>query len=326
MSLPLITIGITCYNAEDTIGRAIASARRQTWSNNEIVLVDDASTDTSRALIDELVRGEPSIRVIQHPVNRGLAGALNNIVKEARGEFISFFDDDDESSPKRLEAQWSRIVNYEKANGCGLVLCYSNRNVIKRGGDRPHHIARAIGRHEPEPHGPIVADYLLGLGRDPQFAWGLFGSCTLMARRETFLRVGPFDETFRRCAEWDFAIRAAFLGTHFVAIDKPLVTTYKTPGAEKAGNVPLKFALQLRTKYKDYLRQRHVYWSSRAIAFHNFHGSKGRKWRSRAYLGLACLASPFFIYDRLSSGMCSGLLPRRSFPKLSAPNPILVSD
>ena len=306
MTVPLITLGVTCYNAVDTIARAILSASRQDWPNKEIIIVDDASTDTSRAAIEEFVGCDPTIRVIQHPVNRGLAGALNTIVNEARGEFIAFFDDDDESVPERLEAQWSRIVKYERANGCKLVLCYSNRNVVRRGGDRPHHIARAIGRQEPEPHGPIVADYLLGLGRDRQFAWGLFGSCTLMARRETFLGVGPFDETFRSCAEWDFAIRAAFMGTHFIAVDKPLVTTYKTAGADKAGNVPLKFALQLRTKYKDYLSQRHAYWSSRAIAFHNFYGSKGRKWRSRAYLGLACLASPFFLYDRLSSRIRPG--------------------
>jgi glycosyltransferase involved in cell wall biosynthesis len=283
LSTPLVTLGITCFNAAETIGRAILSAKGQDWPTKEIIVVDDASTDASWATINDLARHDPEIRVIRHRVNRGLAGAENTIIGEARGDFVAMFDDDDESIPQRVSAQWHRIVKYEHAHQRTLILCYS----------------RAIGRSAPEPHGVVVADHLLGLGSDPQFVWGLFGSCTVMARRETFLALGPFDETFRRCAEWDLAIRAAFKGAHFISVDKPLVITHKTSGEDKAGNIPLKYALQLRTKYKKYLMRRNVYWSSRAIAYHNFYGNRGRNWRSGAYLTLACVASPVFVLNRL---------------------------
>jgi glycosyltransferase involved in cell wall biosynthesis len=301
VSGPLVTIGIASYNAADTLERAVLSASRQDWPNREIIVVDDASTDRSVEVLDKLVRHDPRIRVIRHASNKGLAGVHNTIVREARGDFIALFDDDDESAPERLRSQWDRIVSYEGMRQCQLVLCYSNRNVIKRGGDYPDHIAFAIGRREPEPHGAIVADYLFGRRSDPNFVWGLFGSCTLMARRETFLAVGPFDETFRRCAEWDMAVRAAFMGAHFIAVDKPLVTTYKTLGADKAGTIPLRAALQLREKHRTYLKERGSYWASRAIAHYHYYGNQGRSLHSWVYLAAACIASPVFLLHRLDS-------------------------
>jgi GT2 family glycosyltransferase len=127
----------------------------------------------------------------------------------------------------------------------------------------------------------------------------MFGSCTLMARRETFLSVGPFDEDFRRCAEWDMAVRAAFRGAHFIAVDQPLVTQHKTDGVEKFGTVPLRYALRLRDKHKSYLTERRLYRASRAMARAQFYGGKGRAWTSRAYALIACVLSPVFLWERL---------------------------
>ena len=307
---PLITIGVTCFNAASTIGRAVASALQQDWPNKEIIVVDDASSDTSEAVLETLVRHNPEIRVIRHLINKGLAGAQNTIINNARGEFIAMFDDDDESVPERLRAQWYRIINYERANRCKLILCYSNRNVVQNGKHSPDWVAKAIGRDAPEPHGIAVADYIFGHVWDRSFVWGMFGSCTLMARRKTFLSLGPFDEDFRRCAEWDMAVRAAFRGAHFIAVDQPLVTQYKTAGAEKAGTIPLKYALRLREKHKYYLKSRRLYRASRAMARAQFYGGQGRPWASRAYALVACGVSPVFLWEKLLSklGAVKGLI------------------
>lgn len=298
--VPLITIGITCFNAGSTIRRAVFSALRQDWPNREIIVVDDASSDGSGAVLEDLRRQFPEIRLVRHKRNRGYPGALNTLIRKARGEFIAIFDDDDESAPERLRAQWSRITAYEDAQDCSLVLCYSNRNVIKPGRHIPDHVAKAIGRRSLEPHGKAVADYLLAHVCDQRLVWGMFGSCTLMAKRETFKAIGSFDEDFRRCAEWDLAIRAAFRGAHFIAVDEPLVTQHKTDGAEKIGSIPLEYALRLREKHKDYLVARGLYWASSAMARYNFHGGKGRFWKSCAYVCLACL-SPVFLREQLTS-------------------------
>lgn len=292
MDQPLITIGITCYNAADTIARAVDSAFAQDWRNKEVIVVDDASTDGSSEVLASLVRGHPSLVVVRHGENRGYPGALNSILERAQGAFVAVFDDDDESDPRRLEAQYRRIVAYEQVSSCDLVLCYSNRYVVPPGQSRPDHIAEAIGRRPPEPRGSAVAEHLFGYRRDPAYVWGMFGSCTLMARRQVFRRVGAFDETFRRCAEWDFAVRTAFMGGHFIAVDEPLVTQHKTLSSDKAGKIALTYALKLRSKYHDYLRRRGVYLASRAIARANFYSNKGLRWTARLHLVLALTLLP----------------------------------
>lgn len=297
--VPLITIGITCYNASETIRRSVESALGQRWPRKEIIIVDDASRDGSWAVLEELRSSHPELKIIRHGVNQGYPGALNTLVREASGNLIAIFDDDDFSVPDRLGEQWRRLSAYEDEHGCDLVFCYSNRNVVRSGASSPHYVACAMGRRPPEPHGAAVADYLFGHAIDPSFVWGMFGSCTLLARRDLLLAVGAFDETFRRCAEWDFAVRAAFMGSHFIAVDKPLITQFKTKGADKAGSVPLKYALQLREKYKHYLIEHGVYWASRAIAHSRFHGAKGARLKSQLFMAAACTASPRLLVTKL---------------------------
>ena len=114
MNEPLITIGITAYNAQDTIERAIRSALAQNWENKEILIVDDSSTDKTRETIENVIKGHKSVRLIRHENNKGAAGARNTILKEAKGDFIAFFDDDDESLPERICTQYKTITEYEK--------------------------------------------------------------------------------------------------------------------------------------------------------------------------------------------------------------------
>ena len=299
----LVTIGITCFNAHDTIERAVRSALAQTWPQKEIIIVDDGSSDASRSIIERLAKQDPDLGIVFHPENRGYAAAVNTIVREARGEFVAIFDDDDESVSNRLELQISRIQSYEARHASDLVLCYSNRNVIKGGATAPDHIAKAIGRRAPEPRGPAVADYLFGISRDDFYIWGMFGSCTLMARRRVFQSIGGFDETFRRSAEWDFAVRAALMDAHFIAVDQPLVTQWKTPSADKAGKVPLVYSLKLRTKHKPYLTGKGLYHASRALARAQFFGNKKRPVWSRFHLLTALIMSPPLLISKLRERM-----------------------
>jgi glycosyltransferase involved in cell wall biosynthesis len=258
--VPLITIGITCFNAARTIARAVDSAVKQDWPNTEIIVVDDASTDGSDAVFRKIAQQHPHLRIIRHKNNEGYAGALNTIVKASRGEFVAIFDDDDESRSDRLATQWRRVTDYEKLHANKLVLCYSNRGIVRDGETKPHHVSRAIGREAPEPNGPIVAKYLT---------------------------VGDFDASFRRCAEWDFAVRAALQGAHFIAVNEPLITQYKTSSDDKSGKTPLKYALKLTRKHKDYLINEKAYLASKAWAHARFHWNNEHRWRHRLFVALA---------------------------------------
>ena len=123
-----------------------------------------------------------------------------------------------------------------------------------------------------------------------------------MARGRTFRAIGNFDPSFRRSAELDFAVRAALQGAHFIAVNEPLITQYKTPSGDKSGNIPLEYALKLRHKYRDYLASERVYSASLAMAHARFHGNAGRLWKRRLFMVLAyALLPPAILASKVRS-------------------------
>jgi glycosyltransferase involved in cell wall biosynthesis len=289
---PLITIAITCYEAEDTIARAVQSAFAQRWPEREILVVDDGSTDRSVALVQELAQRHRAVRLLRHGTNRGVAAARNTLLAAANGAFIAFFDDDDESTPHRLEQQVRHILGYESTQPEAKVLCYSNRDVVRSGERRPTERPVGIGRRTPAPCGPVVADYVLGLFKDDgRHSWGKLGSGTLMARTEVLRSLGGFDPEFRRCAELDLAVRAALDGAHFISVDAPLVTQYVTPTADKAGDADLRYRLLLVKKHAAYLRGKRCFLGARCYMHARFH--QGRKWRWRLWYAAALICFPW---------------------------------
>jgi glycosyltransferase involved in cell wall biosynthesis len=303
----LITIGITCYEAEGTIERAVRSALTQTWTNQEILVVDDGCTDGSAAVLEELEGTHHEIRVVHHGLNRGVAEARNTLLAHARGTFIAFFDDDDESVPNRVEQQYQRLLEYESAHPGATVFCYANRNVVQADEQLPTSQRVGIGRQPPAPSGPIVADYVLGLMKDDgRHSWGMLGSCTLMARTQAFRPLGGFDGRFRRCAELDLAVRAALRGAHFISVDAPLVTQYLTPTADKAGDAELQHRLLLIKKHRAYLKARGSYLG--AWCYMHAQSYREQHWRWRLWYSAALLCFPW----RLSWGRLkhSSLLAR----------------
>ncbi|MBC16627.1 MAG: hypothetical protein CL942_06200 [Desulfovibrio sp.] len=275
-SLPIISVGLICYNAEETIQRAIESALSQDWPNLEILIVDDGSIDASIDIIQPYLVNK-NVKLVQHPHNMGVAVARNTVLEHAKGDFIVYFDDDDYSYPERIVEQYHRIMNYDES--VDNILCYTNREVVPDGSDKVDHISKGIGYTSPEPHGLVVVDQYLLDSRPSQYKWGATGSCTLMASKELFSKVGKFDPFFRRCAEWDYAIRAAFMGAHFISVDKDLVRQYKTFGKQKSGKNPLIYTLALAKKHSLYLRSNGLYWISIANIHAHFHQFRGNRFR-----------------------------------------------
>lgn len=254
---PLVTIGITNYNAAATLRRAIESATAQTIHNREIVVVDDASTDHSVEIAKKLQGEHSEIRVIQHEKNLGYAGALNTLIKNARGQYIAFFDSDDESNPNRLELQINRIKKYKIEKNTSNVVCYTGRRVTDA--DTIEHTCKALGSTSPEPYGEMVAEYILGLRRQEGYSWGMFGSCTMLVETSTVVQLNGFDEQFRRSAEMDFAVRAAKNGAHFISVDEPLITQFKTKAGYKTKQRNREYWMLLLKKHRSYLEQQRAY-------------------------------------------------------------------
>jgi glycosyltransferase involved in cell wall biosynthesis len=290
-NIPLITIGITCFNAEDTIVRAIESAGKQDWSNFEIIVVDDHSTDNSIEIIKDIQSKDQKVHLYRHEENQGYPSALNTIVTHAQGEYIAFFDDDDDNETDRLTKQYKRLSQFQEEHTEAPILCYAHRRVFVDGEEKQDAFVNAIGAKSPEPHGFMVADFLLWHKKATGYVWGEFGSCTMMAPKKVLKEFG-FDPNFRRCAEWDLAIRVALQYGYFIAVDEPLVIQHKTQTSDKAGRKPLDYALMLRNKHKKYLQKNHVYLGAILQAYSRFYYFRGKPWKGRLCLALACLLSP----------------------------------
>ena len=231
---PLITIGLTAFNAADTVVQALASALAQTWRPIEVVAVDDASTDDTLERLRALARQNPVLRVFSNAINSGVAVSRNRILAEAHGEFVVFFDDDDVSLPERISSQYTRIVEYERDFAEGSpVICHTARRVVYPHGetrDEPT-MGQTLGRRAPA--GPAVARRIL-LGEPLEDGYGACPTCCQMARLSTYSLVGGFDPQLRRGEDTDLNIRLAEVGGHFVGIGQALVTQTMTPTSEKS--------------------------------------------------------------------------------------------
>ena len=92
MQHPLVTIIMPAYNAEKTISRAIGSVLKQDYSNIELIVVNDGSTDNTRSVCEQF--SDARIKVITQE-NKGLSGARNTGLSNSKGEFVTFVDSDD---------------------------------------------------------------------------------------------------------------------------------------------------------------------------------------------------------------------------------------
>jgi succinoglycan biosynthesis protein ExoO len=100
---PQVSVIIPAYNAADFLKRALHSALAQTMPDLEVIVVDDASNDTTLALAREVAARDPRVRVLHNEHNRGMYPTYNRAIDAARGEWIAALDADDVWLPERLE-------------------------------------------------------------------------------------------------------------------------------------------------------------------------------------------------------------------------------
>ena len=112
--MPRVSVVVTTYNQRAYIAAAIESALGQTFSDREVVVVDDGSTDGTDAIV---VSFGDRVRLIRQE-NQGIAGARNTGVLNARGELVAFLDGDDLWEPDKLAFQVETAERYPQA---GLV-------------------------------------------------------------------------------------------------------------------------------------------------------------------------------------------------------------
>jgi glycosyltransferase involved in cell wall biosynthesis len=181
---------IPAYNAERYLAETIESVLKQTHRPDEIVLVDDGSTDATARVAAQF--GADTVRYFRQE-NRGVAAAMNAGLKLASGELIAFLDADDLWTPNKLEIQTGHL---ERDAALEIALGHQQR-MWRPAGDGQWRF------------------------KEPELALAL-QSATI--RRTVFDKVGLFDEGLASSCDWDWFFRARELGVRFLT--HPEVASY----------------------------------------------------------------------------------------------------
>lgn len=122
---PLISIIVPVYQVKKYLGECVESLRNQTYTNLEIFLVDDGSTDGSGELCDQYAAKDDRIRVV-HQENQGPSAARNAGLDRAKGEYIAFVDSDDVVLPDFIEILYELTGKYHAdIAACAYVKCFT---------------------------------------------------------------------------------------------------------------------------------------------------------------------------------------------------------
>lgn len=203
---PPVSIVLPTYNRADVVGRSIKSVLNQTYTDFELVIVDDASTDETATVIERF--GDDRIRYVSHDENKGAAAARNTGIQAAVGEIIAFQDSDDTWKERKLNRQ---VEIFDTAGrDVGVVYTGTWRQLP---GYRTYIPGPDVEPKEGDISGALLKENFV----TPQAA---------AVRTECFDRVGVFDDRLPPLEDWELWLRISE-DFKFRFIDEPLVTAYQ---------------------------------------------------------------------------------------------------
>lgn len=198
---PLVSFVVPVHNAVSSVGFALSSILGQSYSNFEAVVVDDGSTDSTADIVAAYT--DPRVRLFRKRQG-GPSSARNLGIREAKGEYIAFLDDDDILFPTYLDD----CVNIMRSSS-GRSIVTSNAYYLFPTG----RISDKVTFHSGElPKPARQLDHLLRSN---------FVCIMSVIPKKVFDQVGLFDEALGRAEDWDLWLRAALNGWTFVHSRKP---------------------------------------------------------------------------------------------------------
>ena len=208
---PAISVILPVYNAEAYVREAVESILAQTFTDFELIAINDGSTDGGGAILRELAARDTRIVLIERP-NDGLVSALNDGVESARAELIARMDADDVAMPERFALQHARMVEEPE-----LAVLGSFFNIIEKDGS-------IIQLYNDIPLTPAEAR---SASADGGF---LVAHPTVIMRRDAVLKAGGYRKACRHAEDYDLWLRMIDLGYDIANLPQPLLN-YRKHGA-----------------------------------------------------------------------------------------------
>lgn len=179
---PLVSIIVPCYNQGQYLGEALDSVLAQTYSNWEVIIVDDGSTDNSAEVAKAYIAKDSRIHYF-HQTNAGPSAARNYGVRESKGKYIQFLDGDDKLSARCIELAVKHMESHQET-----VVFYSRVRYF--GVRNDEFVIRWTGYAD-----LLCANSII---------------CCCMMRRTDFNRIGGFDEQMHGYEDWELFIRLLY--------------------------------------------------------------------------------------------------------------------
>ncbi len=204
----LVSVIIPLYNRENTIRKAAESVLNQTYTDLELIIVDDCSADGSVEVVQSMAKLDSRIHLILSKKNSGACVARNKGIDEAKGEIIAFHDSDDVWHPDKLEKSLKALERE------GVDMVFSS--------------FRRIGKAGMQKGTCIIPEYDLNQ-YDDKFKQVLLKNCvstqTIVLKRKVLDQV-RFDERFPRFQDWEFTLQVLKQGYSIYFIKEALVDCY----------------------------------------------------------------------------------------------------
>jgi glycosyltransferase involved in cell wall biosynthesis len=202
---PLVSVIIPTFNRANFIARAVNNALKQSYHNIEIIVVDDASTDFTSAVVQDI--DDPRVHYFCLDKNSGPSTARNRGVGFSQGQFVAFLDSDDEWDTKKIKLQIAAIKQQADPYH---VVCYTQATVVES--NKTYLLpTRGITKDEP------VGDYVL-CGND-----GLIQTSSVMLSHELAIAY-PFPTAHAIFEDWDLFLRLDNDGVKWLYLDQPLIS------------------------------------------------------------------------------------------------------
>ena len=236
---PLISVIIPTYNREKLIERAVRSVLNQSYSNLEVIVVDDGSTDQTEAIVKGIL--DERVHFYKMLENEGAGHARNEGVKLSNGEIIAFHDSDDEWRPEKLQRQMDYWLEHPEFSMVYCAyLCHLADGRMKR--------IPAEQREELE--GDLFA---------PLLKRNIIGAPTILVMKKKFLECGGFDISYRSLEDWEFLLR--FTRENKIGYVNEILIDVHMGNDGVSSNVGEYFNSRCRmiAMYKDNLTERNCY-------------------------------------------------------------------
>ncbi|MEH1821866.1 MAG: glycosyltransferase [Nostoc sp.] len=192
LSNPLISVTMATYNHEKYIGEAVESILNQTYTNFELIIVNDGSNDKT----DEIIRKFRDERITYiYQENQGTSSAMNRAILDSRGKYIAFMSGDDISYPHRLETEYNYLVTSEKKIVFSWVdFIDENSQIIT-----DSHYAENLFNHPNRTRSEILRHFF--------FHGNYINAVTGLIYRELLLDAGLFNVAAIQIQDWEMWLK-----------------------------------------------------------------------------------------------------------------------